>query len=333
MDLNRSPNRQSVAWFIDSIGRKLMKLDPPYQRRSVWTSSYKRFFIDTIMRNYPCPPIFLNTIVNADGIVQYFVVDGKQRLESITDFATNKIALPEKYGDSQLDGKFFDELSDVHKRKFFSYEISVENLSNFSEETINSCFDRLNRNVLKLTGQELRHAKFDGRFVEIINDIADSPFWTDNYISRPATVRRMKDVEFISELFLLTMHGIETTTSDMLDDYYAKYDEEIPDETMYRKKFDLVMKCISDLELEVHSTRLKYYSDFYTLWSVLIDFAGSKIDIAKTRENLIKFLDKAENGSKESEAITYMNAISSQPNRASNRDGRKKIMTKLIKLK
>ena len=83
--IERSPTRQSVAWFVDLINRGLV-FDPPYQRRSVWSKQYKSFFIDTIMRNFPSPPIFLHMQVSPDGAVKYYVVDGKQRLESIIDF-------------------------------------------------------------------------------------------------------------------------------------------------------------------------------------------------------------------------------------------------------
>lgn len=42
---------QNIAWFVDLINRGQLILDPPYQRKSVWTPRYKRFFIDTILRH------------------------------------------------------------------------------------------------------------------------------------------------------------------------------------------------------------------------------------------------------------------------------------------
>lgn len=331
--INRTPNRQSVAWFVDLINRKLMILDPPYQRRSVWAKSYKVFFIDTIMRNYPSPPIFLNVVVNSDGIVNYFVVDGRQRLESIMDFVNLVIALPDKFGNKELDGKYFNELSEENKKKFWGYEMSVENLSSIQEEIINDTFDRLNRNVLKLTAQELRHARFDGGFITVINEIASDPFWVDICISRTATIRRMKDIEFISELFLMCMHGIETSTKDMLDEYYAKYDDEIPDEEKHRKNFDKIKELVLKLNLDICSNRLKLYSDFYTLWSVLAECKNKNLNFAKTRKNILEFLDKVEKNDSDKKVMEYLQAIRSQPNEAQNRELRKKIFRDLIKVK
>ena len=55
----RRHNFQTIAWFRDLYLRKLLNLDPPYQRRSVWNQSYKDYFIDTILLGYPAPAILL----------------------------------------------------------------------------------------------------------------------------------------------------------------------------------------------------------------------------------------------------------------------------------
>ena len=115
--VKRLLNTQTVAWFYDLIRRGLVDLDPSYQRRSVWTKPYKRYFIDTIMRNFPSPPIFLDRRIDTSGNTRYAVVDGKQRLLSILEFIKGDIALPDDYGDARLDGKYFTELSPELKSK------------------------------------------------------------------------------------------------------------------------------------------------------------------------------------------------------------------------
>lgn len=327
--IERSPTRQSVAWFVDLMNRGLM-FDPPYQRRSVWSKQYKRFFIDTIMRNFPSPPIFLHMQVSPDGTVKYYVVDGKQRIESIMDFANDKIALPDEFGNKDLDGKYFSELTDPDKSRFWSYAVPVEMLNQVGEEVINDAFDRLNRNVARLTAQELRHAKYSGRFISLITETADDTFWAENYISRTATIRRMRDIEFVSELFLLTMFGTQSTNKDMLDDYYAGYEDEIPNEAKHRKNFGRVRELISKLNLNIASNRLSNYSDFYTLWSVLLEFTEKDLNLVKTREKIIKFIQDVDNKSDKQDVSDYSKAIVAQPNSKENRDTRKRIFMKLI---
>lgn len=337
--VRRSINTQNIAWFVDLINRGQVDMDPPYQRRSVWTKPYQRYFIDTIMRNYPSPPIFLDVKIDADGKTKYSVVDGKQRLESILAFIEGKIALPDDFGDARLDGKYFGELSTELKSRFWSYEIPVENLSDASLDEINQSFDRLNRNVLKLTPQELRHARFEGRFITLVTGLADDPFWDDNCISTRATIRRMRDIELVSDLFLLTMNGVKTTDKDSLDEAYAAYDDEVPNEEAIRRKFERIKDIIKALKLDVSSTRLRNFSDFYTLWSALLEFVDQRINFAETKAAIENFLAKLEElkdkrdeevESSEKKFVDYLRAVASQPNSGKNRLVRKGIFMELI---
>ena len=49
--MSRTLTTQDVSWFLDLKERDQLNLDPPYQRRSVWSPRDKRFFIDTILNN------------------------------------------------------------------------------------------------------------------------------------------------------------------------------------------------------------------------------------------------------------------------------------------
>lgn len=63
----RTISPQDVSWFLDLNEKEQLDLDPPYQRRSVWTLKDKRFFIDTILNGYPAPPIFLHKSLDHCG--------------------------------------------------------------------------------------------------------------------------------------------------------------------------------------------------------------------------------------------------------------------------
>ncbi|MFH1061877.1 MAG: DUF262 domain-containing protein [Candidatus Omnitrophota bacterium] len=329
----RNLTRQTIAWFYDHIKRNQMNLQPPYQRKSVWSRSYKRYFIDTILHNYSSPPIFLNHIIGSDGVVKYEVVDGRQRLEAIVSFIEGEIPVTSNFGDATVDNKYFQELTDDAKKKFWNYLMSVEDLSDPSPAIIKETFDRLNRNVAKLTSQELRHARYSGTFIALISAIADDPFWEDNDLSRPATIRRMKDVEFISELFLLTMHGIQKTTKDELDFFYSEYDEEIPEEKKHRKAFKWIQSQIEAMGLNISGTRLKNYSDFYSLWAAFLALYGRSIDLIETKKALTDFFSKIESKSKSKDMINYLETVKSQPNEEKNRSARAEILKVLIKTK
>ena len=108
--MNRRPSTQDLTWLLDLAKNKQLDLDPPYQRRSVWTVKDKQFFLDTIFRNYPSPAIFLHKTVDDAGQATYHVVDGKQRTQTILGFVADKIKIAKDYGDVRLDGRKWSEL-------------------------------------------------------------------------------------------------------------------------------------------------------------------------------------------------------------------------------
>lgn len=338
--MKRFHNVQNIAWFVDLINRKQLILDPPYQRKSVWTPRYKRFFIDTIMKDYPAPPIFLNQEITPDGKATYYLIDGKQRLESILGFVKKEIAIPDDFGDITLNGKYFDELQEEHKKNFWEYILSMETYTNADTELIKESFDRLNRNVLKLSDQELRHAKFDGRFITLVTELSNDSFWSDIKISTTSRSRRMKDVEFMSELFLLTMLGVESYSNDSLDNHYADYDDEIPKEEKHRKNFDKVKQMLLKINLDIPNTRFVNYAEFYSLWGAFLNSIDKEINYKKTKEKINSFLNKVENYIKsdnkpndtDKDIIDYLETLKVQPNIKAKREKRIEIISKYIVL-
>ncbi|MGO9060633.1 MAG: hypothetical protein ACLQU2_25100 [Candidatus Binataceae bacterium] len=103
-------------------------------------------------------------------------------------------------------------------------------LPDVSDAAVRNIFDRINRNARKLMPQEMRHAKYDGWFIATAEAEAEKQEWKDFGVSTAARIKRMADVQFVSELFLLLIHQqIEGFDQDSLDDIYAEY-EDITDE-------------------------------------------------------------------------------------------------------
>ena len=171
--MSRTQTTQDVSWFLDLKGRDQLNLDPPYQRRSVWSPRDKRFFIDTILNNYPAPPIFLHKTIDETGHSTYHVVDGKQRLQTIIEFTENRVRIPDDFSDVNLQSKRWRDLETILKERFWNYVLIVEMLHDVNDAPIRNIFDRLNRNSRKLMPQEMRHAKYDGWFITFAEAEAD----------------------------------------------------------------------------------------------------------------------------------------------------------------
>jgi uncharacterized protein with ParB-like and HNH nuclease domain len=225
--MDRNPTTRSLAWFWDQFRRQMLNLDPPYQRRSVWNMSYKRYFIDTVLNNYPCPAIFLYENITPEGVATYSVVDGKQRLTTCFEFASDDFDLGDAPTIPNLRNLYFRDLDDTFKKLFWSYIFSVEFIPTEDASVINAIFDRINRNVSKLSFQELRHAKFSGQFAEEVERLTE---WAEATLPSFPNIaaqsrRQMKDSEFVAQLLLFMEKGVASLSQDALDEAYSEREE------------------------------------------------------------------------------------------------------------
>jgi len=277
MPAERRQTTQSIAWFWDLYKRDLLELDPPYQRRSVWSQSYKDYFVDTILLDYPAPAVFLFEEIDEDGVAQYSVVDGKQRLSTIFAFLGNEFPVSDAASMARLRGLSFVDLPPDVKRSFYGYQFAIEFLPSTDEGTLSNIFDRINRNVSRLTPQELRHARFEGVFATKIEDLTEALEETlPKDFPRIATAsrRQMKDAEFVAQLLLLTERGIETYSQDDLDSAYSDRDEEWPEhyrvEQEYREVLGTLQRWSDDL-IAGEARRLRNQADFYSLYGAVLE--------------------------------------------------------------
>lgn len=268
---------QDVSWFLDLHSRGRLDLNPPYQRKSVWTPRERRFFLDTVFNGYPSPPVFLHKSISDEGIATYHVVDGKQRLETIINFSNNKLALSEDIQDDRLKGRRWKGI-DVDMRKvFWNYPLAVEMLDVVDSATVREIFDRYNRTSKNLERQELRHARYDGWFKKTAESEVKEGEWKRLGIVTAATARRMKDVQFISELMIVLIKRSPFGFSqDLLDEFYANY--EVPAEAdpsfsdeEFRRQFHKAKTWITSVERHggVITEYARSATNFYSLWSLV----------------------------------------------------------------
>src|SRR5262249_38654584 len=84
-DLHHEAYQKSDQDILNLYKCGHLNLSPRFQRDSVWKERDRAKLIDSIIRNYPLPAIFLYRR-EEHGEIILDVVDGKQRLESILLF-------------------------------------------------------------------------------------------------------------------------------------------------------------------------------------------------------------------------------------------------------
>lgn len=331
--LSRSSNNQAASWFLDLDSAGSLDLDPPYQRRSVWNLAYKQFFIDSLIRNYPAPSIFLQVDYSPGKPAMYHVIDGKQRLTALFEFYRDEFSTPETLSDINLGEKYYSELPEPTKIALLEYVFTVESIKSASPAELNQAFDRLNRNVARLNRQELRHAKYGGAFISKVENLAEHPFWTEIGLVTPARIRRMLDVEYVSELYVIAMDGVQDG-KDYLDDFYASNDVEIYNETEVDKLFNESQKYVEEIagHYALKSSRFVNVADFYSFWAAVADLAedGELPSAEQTAENLQAFNVEFDDQTTE-RARDYRIAAVQGSNKRSNRERRTQILRDVIR--
>lgn len=342
--MTRRHNFQTVSWFYDLWIRKLLDMDPPYQRRSVWNQQFKDYFVDTVLLNYPAPALFLYENIGADGRSIYHVVDGKQRLTTLFEFIQGGFTVSDDSGSTQLRGKYFSSLDDPVKKSFWGYQFLVEYIPTDDEKVINTIFDRINRNVSKLTPQELRHARLDGEFIRAAEGLAE---WLTEALPKNfprfalQSRQQMKDVEFVALLLLLAEEGPKGYSQDGLDEAFTARDEawdkRIEVENSFRTTITHIRNILDSSEeaKDLLATRLRNQADFYSLFGAVKNLAADQrlCTPSESASRLLKFAIDVEDETvrgKTGDLAVYYDAARSASNDKAPRENRISIITKLL---
>jgi hypothetical protein len=295
--LSRETNTITVANFWENYLLNKYNFSPAYQRKSVWSDEKQSFFIDSILKNFPIPPIFLHQKIDDDtGKTKYDVIDGKQRLTSVIRFLKNEIPSSDEFEDSpffdeKIAGVYFKDLDEKglseYKKRFWRYVIPIEYIDTSNKNVIDNIFDRLNRNGEPLNGQELRKSIYHGsNLILLVEKISDGLFWKDRLSKTDAA--RMENYEFISELIFQQIEGkpLHANQSE-LDRLYKKYANATLDWNGIESRFLEITAFMSSLNVDYDNYRVGGVSHLYGIWclSNLCQKYSINIDMVKQKIN------------------------------------------------
>ena len=168
----------SVRMLIDFKDR--IKVDAEYQRGAVWSEPQKALLIDSIMRGFDIPKIYLSKL--SDGSNYLFnVIDGKQRLTAIWDFFSDDFPLLKELDEfpelGQLGGSCWSQLSSEAQDKLQFATITVTKIEDETEAEIHELFLRLQKGE-PLNAAEKRNAMRGPVRDFVKNKLATSSVWS-----------------------------------------------------------------------------------------------------------------------------------------------------------
>ncbi len=283
--MNHKSQPRSIAWFQDQYKDGRLELRPPFQRKPVWTDKQRGFLIESILLEIPVPEVYVQVTVGEDGTERFGVVDGQQRLRTILQFVGieseedregeddfNRFALEKLPEPSVYKNKRFTDIQGEPRKKFYQYEICVRLLYTDNTREVEDVFKRLNKYTLPLKAQELRNATYHGPFAKLSELLADDEYWAVNRIVSPAAIRRMADIEMMSDLLIGLIHGPQGGSAKIIDQYYdlyEQYEEEIPEQNRIKRRFTAVLETIKHLFPKIEDTRWGNRADFYSIFVAL----------------------------------------------------------------
>jgi hypothetical protein len=140
--------------MVNDVKSQRLILSPYFQRNLVWRELHKRDFIETILKGYPFPQIFIaRGEINVETMTsQSCVVDGQQRMNAIMEFVSDNFP---------VNGKRYSELDQVIKEDFLKYQIPVIDLEmKATDPSVIEVFQRLNRTFYSLSSIEKMSTEF-----------------------------------------------------------------------------------------------------------------------------------------------------------------------------
>ena len=179
--VNIVPESASVFQLKRKHDKKppLIKLDPDFQRHTLWSPKQKSELVESILMGIPLPLIY----VKEDDKGVYIIVDGRQRLTSLFQFMNHEFPLEKLNVLKDLNGAYFSEttenetkfdkfLTQAQQSKIEDCPLTLHVIKPPTQDRVTfDLFDRVNRGGTRLNNQEMRNAIYQGAATKLLNKL------------------------------------------------------------------------------------------------------------------------------------------------------------------
>jgi hypothetical protein len=337
--------------LIDLIGmldRKEVVINRNYQRGSdIWPVTARSYFIDTILQDFPFPKIYLYQAFSKETNKPYKeLVDGQQRITTIQDFYHNRFALSNT--SKKFKGLRFRDLDENTQKIFVSYQIEHSTILSATRTELLEMFRRMNAYTAPLKEAEKRHSTYQGAFKWFIASITEgfySPLLEAYDVLTEKQIARMADAEFVSDLVVVLVMGVQTKRNTAIEKLYKEYDEFFPQEDEFEsilvEFFEVLVGPLSGVRGSFMTKSYVIHSLFCAYVAIKRGFPGSdefvqnpnpnyKINYEAALPRLLALAEAHENQEDEGPMRRYVEACTSSTTQQAQRKIRTMTLAKAL---
>jgi hypothetical protein len=270
-------DKKTVDALLKWRKAKMLTANPEYQRGEVWTPAQKKRLVDSVLRGYPIPLIYLHHIkteVAGAKREDFEVIDGQQRINALYEYSEGAFKCFDPVADAE-EARFpsfieeqpcpwgrkpFDELEEEYRTRFLATELSVVLIQTAIPNEARDLFIRLQAGM-PLNSQEKRDA-WPGNFTEFVLKIGGKSL-VDKYpghdffsVVMKAKGNRGEFRQLVAQMAMLFYAHNETggqvlcdINRDAIDSFYYQhldYDRQSPLAKRFKEILDLLLSLLGD---------------------------------------------------------------------------------------
>ncbi len=173
-DIDIREEKASIYEYMRHYKRGMLKIYPDYQRNLVWKDVQKSRFIESIMLNFPLPPIYLNQQV--DG--KFVIIDSLQWTTTLYQYMNNKFALKGLVTLPFLNNLFYKDFPSAYQAKLKDKQLQLYILKpSVPIGVVYELFDSINTGGTPLNRQEVRNCIFEGKSTKLCSYLSSHKFY------------------------------------------------------------------------------------------------------------------------------------------------------------
>lgn len=345
-------NNEKIVELYQKLQSGRLNISPEFQRKLVWRRQHKIEFIETILKNFPFPEVYLAPEkVDIEKLeLRDMVVDGQQRLTAIREYIAGTGAFAQ-----QSTIPSFAQLDQTAKEDFLNYEVSIRYLKNASSLQIKEIFQRINRTDYSLNRMERFHAAWGDsellclakqiieRNLEINLEVVefkvphDQRAWlldffgigVDDGLFSEAESNRMLALQYILVLLVTMIEKEYFHRNTNIEPAVQKFNELVPDAELIVNALTNTTKFVASLNLPKESIWQRK-SSLFTLIIELSKYDPTFINSDNFKNTLIEIDKRVSLGQATTDEKAFADYTREAVNEKKMREFRGKFVDKLI---